>query len=356
MKNLERLLRRATMATVVATGAAILTACTQTASTANPCYDAKVQVGITNSLSDALLYIAQDNGYFDEQGLDVSLKSFKSAGEMIPYLGAGHLSVGAGAPSAGFYNSIDRNTNIKIVADKGGLATGFNYMPMLVRKDLVDSGEITSVKDLKGRSVAEPAPGTATSSTASAVLGSEGLTYDDIEHVYLGFPDHVSALQNGSVDASLTTEPAASTALASGDVVQLADSTEVYNNQQLSVLLYSGDFATEHPEVAQCFMNAYVQAVEDYTNALPTADWNGEGADRIVEIIASHINSTEEKVRSTVPGYVKPDASLNVESLKRDYEFFVQQGMYKGTTDIDFSTLVETSFVNNAAGTAAESE
>ncbi|MFE7223475.1 ABC transporter substrate-binding protein [Nocardioides sp. NPDC057577] len=335
-------------------GAITVAGCGTSATGATSCVGVEVEAGITNSLSDALLFIAQDKGYFTEEGLEVKLRPFKSAGEMVPYLAAGHLAVGAGAPSAGFYNGIARDIDIKIVADKGQLVTNHDYMPLLVRKELVDSGKVKSIRDLEGLSVAEPAPGTATSSTLAALLETEGLAYNDVSHMFLGFPDHVAALQNGSIDASLTTEPAATKALSSGAAVKLADSTTVYNNQQLAVLLYSGDFPKEQGKAAQCFMNAYAHAARDYSAAVEGGRWAGAGADEIASIIGANIKTDPEAVKKTVPSYVNPDASLNVESLKKDYDFFVKQGLYTGTSHIDFDALVDTSYVDRAAQAATK--
>ncbi|GGR44245.1 nitrate ABC transporter substrate-binding protein [Nocardioides luteus] len=346
--------RAAVAAMTLAIGAVTMAGCGTRADGASSCVDVEVEAGITNSLSDALLFIAQDAGYFAKEGLEVKLRPFKSAGEMVPYLAAGHLAVGAGAPSAGFYNGIARNIDIKIVADKGQLVTNHDYMPLLVRKDLVDSGKVTTIGDLKGLKVAEPAPGTATSSTLSELLKSDGLTYHDVRHSFLGFPDHVAALQNGSIDAALTTEPAATKALQSGAAVKLADSTTVYNNQQLAVLLYSGDFPKKQPKAAECFMNAYARAAADYSTAVEGGKWTGEGADDIAQIIATNIKSDPKAVKQTVPSYVHPGAALNVESLKKDYAFFVDQGLYTSRSDIDFESLVDTSFVDKAAKAATK--
>ncbi|ALG87027.1 hypothetical protein ACH46_18510 [Gordonia phthalatica] len=332
----------------------MLTACGGPKDGATSCKDVNVEVGTVHSLSDALLYIANDKGYFAEQGLSVTFRSFKSAGEMIPYLAAGHLAVGAGAPSAGFYNGIARGIDIEIVADKGKLVTDYDYMPLLVSKKLYDSGQIRSVADLKGRSLAEPAPGTATASTAQALLQSVGLDYSDVKHTFLGFPDHIAALQNGSVDAALTTEPAASRALSTGAAVKLADSTTVYNGQQLAVLLYGGTFSKERSAAAQCFMNAYTHAAKDYAAAVRGGTWNGPGNQQVVDIIARNIDAKPEAVRATVPSYVDPDAMLSVDSLQRDYEFFVKHRMYKGKKKIQFESLINRNFLDTSAKLATE--
>ncbi|MGW5382441.1 ABC transporter substrate-binding protein [Nocardia sp. NPDC003963] len=356
MQKRPRRLRAVAATLAAAALAAPLTACSTSAAGATSCGGAGIDAGIVSSLSDAILYIADGKGYFADEGLAVNLRSFKSAGEMIPYLAAGHLDVGAGAPSAGFYNGIARDIDIKIVADKGKLVTDYDYMPLLVRKDLVESGTVRSPADLAGRTVAEPAPGTATASTLASVLAAHGVGYDDVGHTFLGFADHVAAFQNGSIDAAMTTEPAATSALRAGSAVKLADSTEVYNEQQLAVLLYSGDFIGRRGAAAQCFMNAYVRAARDYSAAVEGGSWDGPGAEEIVGIVSEGTGLDPAIIVKTVPGYVDPDAIPNTESLRRDYEFFADQGLYRGDTAVDFGSLVDTDFVERAAQTVPKGQ
>ena len=43
---------------------------------------------------------------------------------------------------------------MKVVADKGRNAPGYGYNSIIVRKDLVDSGAVKTLADLKGRTIA----------------------------------------------------------------------------------------------------------------------------------------------------------------------------------------------------------
>ncbi|WP_375002752.1 ABC transporter substrate-binding protein [Aeromicrobium sp. CTD01-1L150] len=308
-----------------------------------------MEAGIVNSATDALLFIADEKGYFKEEGLDVDFTQFDSAAKMIAPLGSGQLDVGAGAPSAGFYNAVARDIDVRIVADKGSLVENYDYMPILVRTDLVESGQVESVADLKGLRVAEPAEGTSTSATMAAVLESEGLDYDDVDHQFVGFPEHVSSFENGAIDAAATTEPTAATIVESGAAVRFFDSTEVYDGQQLAVILYGGGFSSDRPAVAQCFMNAYVKASQDYNAAVADGDWEGEESTEIVDIISSAIGIDPELFRKTVPSFVAPDGAVNLESLERDYEFFKERGWLEADVEADFDQLVDQTYTDQAA-------
>jgi NitT/TauT family transport system substrate-binding protein len=85
-----------------------------------------------------------------------------------------------------------RNIAVKIVADKRSTIPGHSYMPVLIRKALVESGEIKSFADLKGRKVAQAGQGGSPGSTLNEALKQAGLSYGDVRHIYnLGYPQHL---------------------------------------------------------------------------------------------------------------------------------------------------------------------
>src|SRR6266566_769844 len=182
----------------------------------------QVKIGIARTISDAAYYIADAMGFFREDGLDVSISGFNSAAQMIAPLGSGDLDVGGGTVSAGFYNAVGRGIGMKIVADQASIKPGYGYSSLMVRKDLVDSGRYKTFADLKGKKVAIGAPGTGTASALNEVLKKGGLKYSDVDVIYIGFPDHLPAYQNGGIDASITNEPTMTRAIDAGVAVRIA--------------------------------------------------------------------------------------------------------------------------------------
>src|SRR5688500_2999672 len=68
--------------------------------------------------TDAPIHIAQERGYFREQGLDVELMRFNSTADQIAALGTGQLAVGVGGVNAALFNAFAQDVPIRIVADK----------------------------------------------------------------------------------------------------------------------------------------------------------------------------------------------------------------------------------------------
>jgi NitT/TauT family transport system substrate-binding protein len=309
------------------------------------CDGQSVNVGINNSGSDAPILIADEKGYFGEVGLEVELVEFKSGGQMVPAIGSGQIDVGAGSPGAGLYNAIGSGLDLRIVADKATMVPGHAYMPLMVRKDLVDSGQVQEVADLAGRTIAQSSEGSTASSTLGAILETAALGYEDVRLESLGFPEHVAALQNGSVDASLLVEPFATVAEEQGAAVRFFDPSEVYSGQQVAVLVYNGAFADEGV-AATCFMEAYLRGARDYYKAVEPGSWTGENAEDLSQLIAQRIGLDVELYRQAVPHYADPNGAVQVESLKRDFGFFQQHGWIEADSDVNPAELVDPSFAN----------
>lgn len=306
-----------------------------------------VRVGTSNSSSDVAFFIAERKGYFKKEDIQVKFVGFDSAAKMVAPLGAGQLEVGSGAPSAGLYNAAGRGINIRIVADKGSTPRGHGFQPLLVRKDLVTSGKFKDFSDLKGLKVASGATGISTSVTLDEALKKGGLTHNDVSVVNMGYPQHVMALQNKAVDASITTEPSATLAVASGAAVRFAGDDEIYPDHQLAVVLYGGDFIKNQPEVARRFMCAYIRAVRDYNDALKDGKLAGPKADEIIALLTEFTSIKDPAIYGTIVAHgSNPDGKLNVDSLKKDFEFFKNQGLIEGNASVE--QVVDGSFVDVA--------
>ena len=308
----------------------------------------KVTIGIVNAVSDGTLFIARDKGYFQAEGIEADFVEFDTGAKMVAPMGAGQLDVGGGAASAGLYNAFDRGIRIRIVADKATNVKGAPFQSFLVRKELFDSGKVKGLADMKGRKVAITGAGGSDASVLNEAMKSVGLKYSDVEKIYLGFPQHAPALQNGAIDGSITTEPTTTNIVRLGAAVVLTGNDAFYPNAQTATIMFSGDFADKRKSVAQRFMKAYLRAARDFNDALVAGRLTGPGADSIVEILAKHtVIKSPEVLRGMVMHGVNPDGALNLESLKKDLDFFRQEGDVTGKVEV--GQLVDASFAAEAA-------
>lgn len=304
-----------------------------------------VNVGIANTSSDVGFFIADKKGYFRQEGIEAKFIDFQSAAKMIAPLASGQLDVGGGASSAGLYNAVARGIDIKIVADKGSIPPGYGFSSLLVRKDLVDSGKFKDYKDLKGMKVAIGAAGTSTASALNEALKRGGLKYSDVDVVYMGFPQHALAYGNKAIDASITNEPTVTRAVQSGTAVRFAGNDVFYPNQQTAVVLYGGEFIKKNRGLAQKFMRAYIKAVRDYNDALKDGRLAGPNAQEIVSILTEYTSIKDPNVyKAIVPNGCNPDGKVFEASLKKDLQFFKDEGLIQG--DVSVERVLDNSFAD----------
>jgi len=306
-----------------------------------------VRIAVTNASSDAALFIADKRGYYRQEGLTVSFTAFDSGAKMVAPLGAGQLDVGGGGASPGLFNAVERGVDLRIVADKALNTKGYSFQSFLVRKDLMDSGAFKGFADLKGRKVAIVAQASSDNSVLNEALKLGGLTYNDVEKVFMGFTQHAVAYQNGAIDASITTEPTTSFILKAGTAKRFTTNDSFYPDHQTAVILYSGEFVKKRPAEATKFMKAYIRAVRDYNDALKDGKMAGKDAEAIIAILTETSNIKDPEVyRMMTPHGCNPDGRVNVSSLKKDWQFFKDQGAISGAVTVD--KVLDMSFVEAA--------
>ena len=304
----------------------------------------KVVVGTINSMSDAPFFLAIDNGYFKDEGIDAQLEVSPSLANQVAPLSIGELDVASGAISAGVYNAVDRGIPIKIVADKGRNAPQYGFNAIMVRKDLYDSGKVRSLADLKGGTIAMIGVGSSDLSVMNEAMKSVSLTYDDIKVTQLALPNHLVAMKNKAMEFTLTPDPFATKMVEEGVAVKLATVDRFYPNAQQTVLIYGSRFIKDRPDVAQRFMNAFVRGIRAYVGGLADGRIAGPNAD---QVIASLIRHGREKdaalLEKIVPVWIDPNGQLHVASVEKDFEFLKEKGFIKGP--VTPAELIDNTFV-----------
>lgn len=305
-----------------------------------------LQYGDLQTVSDVGIYIALDQGYFKDAGLNVTISSFDSAANMVAPLGGNQLDAGGGALSAGLFNAFARNIAMAIVADKGHTdptPPGFPVSIFLVRKALMDAGQVTSAADLKGRKIGWVARGIATELDLSAWLKTGGLTIDDVDLTPMGFPDMPAAFASGGIDAAGPPEPIATLLVASGVAQRMAYDYEVDPGNQVASVLYSPNFAKS--ALAGPFMTAYLRGVRLYNDGfvknVPDARQKAISA----AIAHTPVKDPTLYDKMALQG-LNVNGTLLVDAIGRQQEFFLNEGTQQSRINLD--SFIDTHFAQDA--------
>lgn len=303
-----------------------------------------VRVGMQYITSDAGVFLADDRGFFREVGIELQGMRLDNV-DLQSALASGQVEAGGIGPTAAVINAYLRGVRLKIVGDRGTLAPGHGYVALAVRKDLVDSGQVRTMADLRGRKIALQPPlyGTPGWYLFSRLLESGGLTEDDIEYVPLGFADQVAGLGGRTVDAFFGGEPGPTSAAESGLAVWFKGGDEAWPNFDIGALAYAESFAAQ-TDLARRFMIAYVRGVRVYLDAFT----KNIGKDAVVSVLTRNTALTDPAVydRMRVP-YMNPDGAFNTDGYTDVQQYFIRHGVQ--SQFVDMAQMVDNSFANYAA-------
>jgi NitT/TauT family transport system substrate-binding protein len=303
----------------------------------------KVIVGHVGAVSDVGIYIAIEKGYFKEQGIEVELSPFDSAGQMIAPLAKGQLDVAGGGISAGLFNSINSGIKVRIVADKGSTFKGFGYSALMVAKDKVD--ELKEPKNFKNKKVGITSLGGISTETAlNKWLQQDGLSTKDVKLVEIPLSQMGVALSTGAVDAVSIVEPALTLSEEEGFGKVLLHDDEFWPDHTLGVLMYSEVFA-DKSDIGERFMTAYLKAIRDFDDAFVAKD--EEKRTEVIDILMIHgkIDDRSMYDKMTFAG-LDPNGEININSMEEDQNYFLSIGKQK--KPVNLNKIVDTRFVEKA--------
>lgn len=296
-----------------------------------------VKLGDLAAISNAAVYIAIEKGLFKEQGVFTDITNFASAAKQVPALVAGELEVSVGSASAGLFNAVAQQAPFRIVADKGQTREGFGFSLLTVRKDLVDSGQIKTFRDLKGKKIAVLAKGNVQHYLVGKMAEEVGLTINDVELTFLDAPNQVTAFETKAIDAAYAVEPWPARFAERGVAVRFRtpDQVKGLGPVQIGVIIYSGKFIKERKPVAQRWMNAYLKAAELFNR-------NGTKDSEIAAILEKYTKVPAKVIQTAIPPYQDPNGKPLVENLADQAQWFARNGMQQ---KISIETALDLSFL-----------
>jgi NitT/TauT family transport system substrate-binding protein len=215
-------------------------------------YDDVIQVDfgyIPDFNGTSLLAVAEDQGYWDKYGLDVTATSFTNGPLQIQALGTGDLDFGYIGPGAMW---LPASGEAKVVA--------LNTLGQADR--VVAQAGIDSVEDLAGKTVAFP-EGTSGDMILTLALEEAGMTKDDIEAVPMEPSAIVAALSSKQVDGAGFWFPALATVQQQvPDLVELAENQDFEDTVAFPTAFVAGnDVVADEPEKVDRVLKALRDAI-----------------------------------------------------------------------------------------------
>jgi len=277
-----------------------------------------IDVVVAPYLSNGPLFIAQEEGYFAEQDLQVRFINLSRTAESIPALSSGRVDVIGGYLSAGFINAIARGARIRFVADKGYIGPGCTEMGLLARRDL--AGRLNNSAQLKKRRIIVT-PVSSSGYYTERILNTIGLSVADMEVHDMPEEIALEAFKKGTIDLQFATEPWISRTVQSGYAFVWKDINEVLPDAEFSILVYGPNLLDRNPDAGKRFMIAYLKGVEQYAQGK---------TERNIAVMAKSLKLEKEFLKRLCWPCLRKDGYINVEGVLDFNRWAVQKGLAGG--------------------------
>ena len=277
----------------------------------------KVRVSFSPLLSWGPLMIAQAEGFFEEEGIQVEFVPSLASEEELVALVTGDIDVDPGPLHAGFFSAISHGAKVRLVAGQGYLASdGCTYYG-IVRRPAFDSLS----PDIKRIRASQDG---VTRFATLRMLNKQGVDVRRLEMMRL--PDAVLAgsLRSGAIDAAAASEPALTRLKRVGPLWLSAQ--VALPDLQWGVIAFSERLLYRERETGERFLRAYSRGVAQYRQGK---------TDRNVAIISEATSEPPEIIREACWLPFREDSRINWSSIAEFQEWARSEGFLERTLSAD---------------------
>jgi NitT/TauT family transport system substrate-binding protein len=279
-----------------------------------------IEVGVVPVVDVAPLYLGIDEGFFEEEGLDVQPAIAQGGAAIIP-------AVVQGDQEIGFSNIVSlligetEDLPVQVIS-QGIQATDDPDNDTAAIAVAADS-DVQDVSDLEGKTIAINTLRNISELTVTAALEGEGVDVSTIDFVEVPLPDMVGQLEAGQIDAAGLVEPFITTGKAAGHRMLIYDRVATEPEMTIATYFTSDEFLESDPEVVDGFVRAMNRSLEYAT----------ENPDEARQAIGDYTEIPPDVLEEVVLPLWQTD--LNQDSIELVAELMVTYGITDDEADVD---------------------
>ncbi|WP_345752073.1 ABC transporter substrate-binding protein [Microbacterium rhizophilus] len=276
-------IRPGALGALVATSALLLAACAPATEPAEEgaAPDGAINVAVLPTANMAAVYLGQQEGFFEDEGLTLELTTVNGGAEMIAGLQSGSFDFVA-VGYVPLFAAAAQGLPVALLAgnDTGGTSEDDDWQVVVAGAD----SPIQSAADLEGKTIGVNALKGVAEATIRASLREQGVDDTTVDFVEVPFPQVPTAVADGTIDAGFGTEPFVTAVLEGGG--RIVD----YPSLTLGSAFPNGAWATskaiadEQPETLEAFHRAISASLE----------FAQENPDAVRDILPTYTSITPE--------------------------------------------------------------
>lgn len=261
-------------------------------------------------------WLAQDEGYFQDEGLDVESVVASSGQASLAKAISGEADIAFSTYPPFFIAKSTGAADMQLVAD----ATSVNAKTNAIVT--VPNSPVKTISDLAGKKIAITAKNTASDLLTRSVMQDHGVDYSKVKWTLIPLPDIAEALRQGQVDAGYLPEPFITQAAKTAGAIPVVDiNTGASQDFPLTGYGATKKWVHDNPKTLAAFQRAMQRATHDATNDRA----------KVEPLLVRFAKIDEDTAKLlTLPSY---RSTLDSRRMQRVPDLLLQLGAIKGPID-----------------------
>lgn len=213
-----------------------------------------VTIAVEPLIGSAAVYLGLNQGFFADEGIDLTINSMPSNSKAVADMVAGGLADFGLADSLTLM--VEHSTGVPVQVLSGAYASSGNpdsdFAALVVKQE----SNIVTIADIQGKSVSSPAPRSLDETVVRGMIDDDGGDPAGVHFIKIAPSKTIDALESGEVDVAFLVEPYLSWAVEAGHRVLSYPYVEYVNYLTVAAFFTSSDLAETKPELAASFASA----------------------------------------------------------------------------------------------------
>ena len=297
-----------------------------------------LRVNRNSHLTSGPLVLAQDAGYFTEEGLKIEFVDMNRGEESLIAMLGGELDVLHGPLHPGLLTAVARGGEIRIVAGLNVLTPDCTYHAIVLRPGLSPDQALRRIRKL------DASRDGSTRYLAGRMLATRGIDIDTLDTIRLPQEIIGHSLGNGSVDAASVSEPLVTRIGRTGTVwLRSHDATPGF---QWSVMSFGKKLLRDDPEAGVRFLTAYRRGV-----ALFREGKTPENLERLQRLTQEDRKILEDSCWPSFPADLRPNLAsvLAYQQWALEHDYLDETATLAQLWDSSFVVASDSAFLRHVA-------
>jgi NitT/TauT family transport system substrate-binding protein len=279
----------------------------------------RIKLGLLPFSESLAAVIADKQGYFKAEGIEVEISKFDSGALAVPVLQSGRLDIVLSSTVSTF-QAIEQGLDAVVLAPGAIVRTS---SPDTTTAVIVKKGAIKSLKDLEGKRIGVNVINSTAWLHAVALLDKHGVDRSKVRFTEVPFPQMNDPLLNGQLDAIVQVEPFRSVLMASGNAEILGwPYVETAPNTDITQYISLAPWAQKNHALAAKFVRAVTKGAE-FAAA-------NEAATRDINVQFTNLNpALKDKVLLPRLG-----TAINLKEMNHTMEMMRKYGLLQAPVDL----------------------